>query len=152
MNNQWSKYRPLTKLDQLAETIMKTAFIMSENHHVIQSYVEHKGANFRIINRVGEQQYDILCRQINIEKTNYAFISKKDHEQGLRGDLYIGLVIFIDGQKPTKYLIPSTVWNNPGQLFTDNSVKHPEYGINLNSKTMKEFVENYALETQIGLI
>ena len=36
-NNQWSKYRPLTKLDQLAETIMKTAFIMLENHHVIQS-------------------------------------------------------------------------------------------------------------------
>lgn len=172
MNLNWSKYRPLTKLDQLAETIMKTAFIMSENHHVIQSYVEHKGANFRIINRVGDsfadsrrpqplasdeaseskREFDVLCRQINIEKTNYAFISKKDLEQGLRNDLYIGLVIFIDGQKPTKYLIPSTVWNNPGQLFTDSSVKHSEYGINLNSKTMKEFVENYAFESQIQYI
>ncbi len=47
---------------------------MSENHHLIQSYVEHKGANFRILNRVGESQFDVLCRQINIEKTNYAFI------------------------------------------------------------------------------
>ena len=146
MNNNWSKYRPLTKLDQLAETIMKTAFIMSENHHVIQSYVEHKGANFRVLNRVGEHQFDVLCKQINIEKTNYAFIPKKDLEQGLRDDLHIGLVIFTDGEKPRKYLFPSTVWSNPTQLFTD-SVR-PEYGINLHSSTFSELV-GYAFEEQI---
>jgi hypothetical protein len=48
MNNNWSQLRPLSKLDQLAETIMKSAFLMSENHHVIQSYLNHKGANFKI--------------------------------------------------------------------------------------------------------
>ncbi|MBL6448818.1 hypothetical protein JMN32_21075 [Fulvivirga sp. 29W222] len=119
--NQWSQFRPISKLDQLAETIMKTAFIMSEDHHVIQSYVEHKGANFRVVNRVGESEFDILCRQINIEKTNYTFITKSDLERGLR-DLWIGLVLFIDGQKPTKYLIPSVVWNEPNQLLA-NSVR-----------------------------
>ena len=160
MNNQWSKYRPLSKLDQLAETIIKTAFIMSKNHHLIQSYAEHKGANFRVINRVPssakatagrgeEREFDVLCRQINIEKTNYAFIPKKDLEQGLRDDLYIGLVIFIDGQKPTKYLFPSTVWNNPDQLFTDSSSRHYEYGISLNAKTMERFVSTYAFGKQI---
>lgn len=146
MNTQWSKYRPLTKLDQLAETIMKTAFIMSENHHVIQSYLEHKGANFRVLNRVGESQFDVLSKQINIEKTNYTFIPKKDLEQGLRDDLYIGLVIFIDGEKPRKYLFPGTVWNNPTKLFTD-SVR-PEYGINLHSSTFPELAQ-YAFEEQI---
>ena len=128
---------------------MKTAFIMSENHDVIQDYVEHKGANFRVLNRVGEQQFDILCRQVNIEKTNYTFIPKKDLEQGLRDDLYIGLVIFIDGEKPRKYLFPSTVWNTPNQMFSDSSVKYPEYGINLNSKTMVDFVSTYAFEKVI---
>lgn len=125
---------------------MKTAFIMSESHHVVQDYVEYKGADFRVLNRVGEQQFDILCRQVNIEKTNYTFIPKKDLEQGLRTDLFIGLVIFIDGEKPRKYLIPSTVWRNPNKLFTD-SVR-PEYGINIHSSTFPELAK-YAFEEQI---
>lgn len=33
---QWSKLRPLSKLDQLVETKIKTAFLLFENHHVIQ--------------------------------------------------------------------------------------------------------------------
>ena len=149
MNVNWSQLRPLSKLDQLAETIMKTAFLLSENHHVIQSYLNYKGAHFKVINRVGESEYDILCRQINIEKTNYAFVCKSDLERGLREDLWIGLVLFVDGQKPTQYLFPSTVWNEPNQLFTNSAVKNPEYGINLNQHTMKEFVEQYAFEKMI---
>lgn len=168
--NQWSQLRPLSKLDQLAVTIMKTAFLLSENHHVDQSYLNHKGAHFKVINRVpasaeasaGEggggdtsakakisegEGVDILCRQINIEKTNYAFISKSDLEQGLRDDLWIGLVLFIDGQKPTKYLFPSTVWNEPNQLFTDSSIKNPEYGISLNKNTIK-LLQEYSFKNQ----
>ncbi len=158
----WSQLRPLSKLDQLAETIMKTGFLLSENHNVIQSYLNHKGAHFKIINRVGEptsaealvgrQEYDILCRQINIEKTNYAFVSKSDLESGLRSDLWIGLVLFIDGQKPTKYLFPSTVWHEPNRLFTDTAVKNPEYGVNLNKHTMNDFMEKYAYEKVIQTI
>jgi len=67
----------------------------------------------------------------------------------LRDDLWIGLVLFVDGQKPTKYLFPSTVWNEPNQLFTESAIKNPEYGINLNAQTMKEFVEKYAFEKMI---
>ena len=145
--NTWSQLRPLSKLDQLAETIMKTAFLLSENHHVIQSYLNHKGAHFKVVNRVGEPEFDILCRQINIEKTNYAFVSKSDLERGLRDDLWIGLVLFVDDQKPTKYLFPSTVWNEPNQLFTDSAVKNPEYGINLNENTINELQE-YSFESQ----
>ena len=52
--NNWSQLRPLSKLDQLAETIMKSAFLLSQNHNVTQSYLNHNGANFRIHNRVGE--------------------------------------------------------------------------------------------------
>lgn len=150
--NNWSQLRPLSKLDQLAETIMKTGFLLSENHHVIQSYLNHKGAHFKVVNRVGESETDILCRQINIEKTNYAYVSKSDLETGLRDDLWIGLVVFIDGQKPTKFLFPSIVWNDPNQLFADSAVKNPEYGINLNQDTMKEFVQGYAFEKMIEKI
>ena len=71
-------------LDQLAETIKKTAFLLSENHHVISSYLYHK---------------DELCLCL-----------KSNLERGLRDDLWIKLVLFLDGEKPTKYLFPSTVW------------------------------------------
>ncbi len=57
----WSQLRPLSKLNQLANTIMKSAFLLSENHHVIQSFLNHKGANFKVHNRVGGQEFDILC-------------------------------------------------------------------------------------------
>ena len=131
MNSNWSELRPLSKLDQLAETIMKTAFLLStsvaaENHHVI------------------------LCRLINIEKTNYAFVSKSDLERGLRDDLWIGLVLFVDGQKPTKYLFPSTAWNEPNQLFSDSAVQNPEYGINLNKNTIMQLQESFSFEHQIN--
>lgn len=152
MSHNWSQLRPLSKLDQLAETIMKSAFLISENHNVIQSYLNHKGANFKIHNRVGEQEFEILCRQINIDKTNYAFITKSDLERGLRDDLWIGLVLFIDGEKPTKYLFPSTVWNEPNLLFTDSAVKHPEYGVNLNRGTIRMLNENFSFETRINEI
>lgn len=134
--NIWSQLRPLSKLDQLAETIMKSALLLSENHHVIQSYLNHYGAYFKVQNRVedsdsaakaGESKHtyaeasvpkrevDIPCCQINIDKTNYTLIRKADLERGLRNDLWIGLVLFIDGEKPTKYLFPSTIWNEPNQ-------------------------------------
>ena len=53
MSQEWSKLRPLSKLDQLAETIIKRAFILSKNHHVVQSYLNHDGAHFKVLNRVG---------------------------------------------------------------------------------------------------
>jgi hypothetical protein len=58
--NNWSQLRPLSMLDLLAETIMKTGFLLSENHHVIQSYLNQKGVHFNVINRVGESNNLLL--------------------------------------------------------------------------------------------
>ena len=144
----WSKLRPLSKLDQLAETIIKTAFIMSEDHQVITSYVEHKGANLRVANQKRVEEFEVLCRQICIDKTTYSFIPHNHLDRGLRSDLLIGLVLFVDEQKPVKYLLPSTVWQAPNQLFTNSAVKHAEYGISVNKKTFADLAE-YAFEKQI---
>lgn len=149
MKTNWSDLRPLSKLDQLAEIIIKTAFIMSEDHHMVTNYVEHKGADFRVLHRKAETEFDVLTRQINIEKTNYTFITKSNLEAGLRADLWIGLVLFINEQKPAKFLFPSTVWNEANQLFTDTSFKHSEYGISLNRHTINLLKEEYPFENQI---
>jgi hypothetical protein len=66
-------------------------------------------------------------------------------EKGLRFDLLIGLVMFVDNEKPVKYLFPSTVWETSNQLFTNSAVNHAEYGISVNRKTFAELSE-YAFE------
>lgn len=71
-------------------------------------------------------------------------------ENGLRDDLYIGLVIFIDDQKSTKYLIPSTIWNTPSLLFTESTDKYNEYGISLNRKSIQELQGNYSFDQLIS--
>jgi hypothetical protein len=39
--NSWPKLRSISKLDQLAETIIKSAFLLSEDQNVVTSYVDH---------------------------------------------------------------------------------------------------------------
>ena len=124
--------------------------------HVVNNEYSKKNS-FKVVKRVGgsfskpadiELEIDVICSQINIDKTNYTGIPKSYFENGLRDDLYVGLTIFIDDQKPTKYLIPSTVWNTSSLLFTE-SVKHNEYGISLNRKTIQELQGNYSFESMI---
>ncbi|MBB6328400.1 hypothetical protein FHS59_004043 [Algoriphagus iocasae] len=56
---QLSQFRPISKLDQLAENIIQMAFNISEDYHVIQGYNKNKKANFRILNNVGESEINI---------------------------------------------------------------------------------------------
>ena len=158
MSKSWSKLRPLSKLDQLAETIVKTAFILSEDYHVIASYLNHTGGNFKVEKKKREEgptssvgEFDVLCRQICVDRTTYTFIPHNHLELGLRPDLFIGLVLFVDEQKPVKYLFPSTVWLSPNQLFTNSSVQHNEYGISVNKKTYADLAE-YTFEKLIAKI
>ncbi|MFM7431674.1 MAG: hypothetical protein ACKO1F_17505 [Flammeovirgaceae bacterium] len=148
MVDTWSKLRPLSKLDELAETIIKTAFIMSYGHNVITSYLNHHGANFKVASLKRGEEFEVLCRQICADRTTYAFIPHNHLEKGLRPDLLIGLVLFVDGEKPVEYLFPSTVWQTPNQLFTNSAVNHAEYGISVNRKTFSDLGE-YAFEKQI---
>ncbi|MEQ9351456.1 MAG: hypothetical protein RJQ00_02625 [Vicingaceae bacterium] len=49
----------------------------AENHHVIQSYLNHKGAHFKVINRVGGE------REENIVQWTY-FPNCQSEGKGLR--------------------------------------------------------------------
>lgn len=120
---------------------------MSQNHNVIASYLNHYGAHFKIAS-LKRGEFEVLCRQICVDRTTYSFIPHNHLEKGLRSDLLIGLVMFVDGQKPVKYLFPSTVWKTPNQLFTNSAVNNAEYGVSVNRKTFTELAE-YAFEKQI---
>jgi hypothetical protein len=82
-----------------------------------------------------------LCRQICVDQNTYPFIPYNHRDKGLRSDLLIGLVLFVDDQKPVKYLFPSTVRRTPNQLFADSSAKLAEYGISANKKTVGDLAE-----------
>lgn len=148
MVEAWSKLRPISKLDQLAETIIKIAFITSQDYNVITSYLNHYGAHFKVANLKTGVEFEVLSRQICVERTTYSFVQHNHLEKGLRPDLLIGLVVFVDNEPPVKYLFPSTVWQTPNQLFTNSAVSHAEYGISVNRKTFAELGE-YAFEKQL---
>ena len=155
MKHEWSKLRPVSKLDQLAETFIRQQFILQSNFHIIQDYVNHKGANFRVAKikkRVGasrykpyeyEREFDVIIRQISLNKTNYASIPKSDLAMGLRDDLLVGLVLFFDNEEPGISLFTSTVWNKPSLLFTESTGRHQEYGLSINRRTTDELRDNY---------
>ncbi|MEL6561462.1 MAG: hypothetical protein AAFQ94_24955 [Bacteroidota bacterium] len=155
MKHDWSKLRPTSKLDQLAETLIRQQFILHSNFHIIQDYVNHKGANFRVAKikkRVGasrykpyeyEREFDVIVRQICVERTTYTSIPKGDLEMGLRDNLLVGLVFFSDDAEPRLTLFPSTVWNEPNLVFTDSSIRHSEYGISANPAVVIDFLDEY---------
>jgi hypothetical protein len=97
----------------------------------------------------GRSTISYAVKSISKKQTMHLYVPKANLERGLRDDLWIGLVLFVDGQKPTKYLFPSTVWQVPNQLFTDSAIKNQEYGISLNQHTIKMLVEKYAFENTI---
>ena len=164
MKHDWSKLRPVSKLDQLAETVVRQQFILHSDFHIIQDYINHKGANFRVAKikkRVGasrykpheyEREFDVLIRQISLNKTNYASIPKSDLEMGLRDDLLVGLVLFFDNEEPGISLFPSTVWNKPNLLYTESTGRHQEYGISINEKTIDELRDNYHFSVTVAKI
>jgi hypothetical protein len=58
----------------------------------------------------------------------------------LRDNLLLVVGIFLEGQSPQIYLIPSTVWLEPNSLFTskdyDGLKSKPEWGLNLSNKNV----------------
>jgi hypothetical protein len=111
-------------------------------------FIEVKPVLVKVKSKKTGAEFEVLCRQICVDRTTYSFIQHNHLEKGLRSDLLIGLVMFVDNEKPVEYLFPSTVWQTPNQLFTNSAVNHAEYGISVNRKTFAELSE-YTFEKQV---
>jgi len=69
---------------------------------------------------------------------NYIFFPKDKFN--LRENLLAAIVIFFEGKPPKIYLIPSTEWSKPNNLFVSRDYEgeksEPEWGLNLSRKNL----------------
>ena len=86
----------------------------------------------------------------SIRRTGYVYMQKEKFE--LSSDLYLALVILDEGNEPKLFLIPSTIWNTPNELFVDHNYEggksKPEWGLNLSRKNM-HLLEEYSFSKML---
>jgi hypothetical protein len=124
---------------------------------VYTTEVDNKGIDF-VVRSSNGRYFDIQVKSVRSPSTSYVFISKEGewHEEKLRENLYLALVIITDYQAPKLYLIPSTAWKQESDILKSNGegengrkkYSKPEWGINLSEKNMSHLAE-FEVENQV---
>lgn len=122
------------------------------------SDVDNKAIDFVV--RLDNSKYiDIQVKTIRLKKSSYVFVTKKSWAENemSRANLYLALVILKEDQYPESYLIPSSAWLQPDELFCDRKyqekgLKSPdEWGLNISTKNM-HLLDAYKLEKQVEIL
>lgn len=133
-NLKWSKLNHL-QLGRYAEYFTKMEFT-SYGYDVYTSEVDDHGIDFVAQNPITKELFYVQVK--SVRKHNYTYL-KKD-KVTLNKNFLICLIYFTDDKLPDLYIFPSTVWQNPNDVFVDreyNGIKYkskPEWGINYSQK------------------
>lgn len=138
----WSKLTHL-QIGRYAEYYTKMEFTACD-FDVYTAEVDDKGIDFVV--RTGiDAYYDVQVK--SSRALNYIFIRKSHFAP--RKNLLAAVVLFLDGQPPDLFLIPSTAWLRPHGPLVDRTytgrATPPEWGLNLSKKTMP-LMEEYRFE------
>ena len=129
------------QLGQYAEYFVKMEFTL-HGLSVFTAEVDDRGIDFVIRTPSGEH-YDVQVKSSC--RGNYVFMQKDKFPLGER--LLLALVLFTDGEPPELFLIPSTAWLKPNELFKDREYEgkksKPEWGLEL-AKKHRPLLEQYA--------
>ncbi len=122
------------QLGRYAEYFVKMEFTLA-GFDVYTSEVDEKGIDF-IIRKDKDRYYDIQVK--SVRGLNYIFFPKDKFN--LRENLLAAIVVFFEGKPPKIYLIPSTEWSKPNNLFVSRDYEggksEPEWGLNLSRKNL----------------
>lgn len=133
-NLKWSKLNHL-QLGRYAEYFTKMEFT-SYGYDVYTSEVDDHGIDFVAQNPITKELFYVQVK--SVRKHNYTYL-KKDRVT-LNKNFLVCLIYFTDDKLPDLYIFPSTVWENPNDVFVDreyNGIKYkskPEWGINYSQK------------------
>lgn len=133
-NLKWSKLNHL-QLGRYAEYFTKMEFT-SYGYDVYTSEVDDHGIDFVAQNPTTKELFYVQVK--SVRKHNYTYL-KKDRVT-LNKNFLVCLIYFTDDKLPDLYIFPSTVWENPNDVFVDreyNGIKYkskPEWGINYSQK------------------
>ncbi|ADN10093.1 hypothetical protein [Sulfurimonas autotrophica] len=117
-----------------SEYFVKMEFTMY-GFQVYSTEVDDRGIDF--VTRFENNSF-LTIQVKSIRKSGYVFMQKDKFK--LSSDLYLVLAILDEHQAPKIYIIPSTEWKTPNELFVDRDYEgkqsKPEYGLNLSKKNM----------------
>ena len=134
-NTEWSKLNNL-QLGRYAELYAKMEFL-SYGFDVYPAEVDDHGVDLLIKTEKGTY-YEVQVK--SVYKSKYVILKNESRRY------LVCLMIFIDGQLPKMYLIPTSAWKTcTSKLFVDRPY---EYGINVNDKNLAE-LEIYRFDKMI---
>lgn len=117
---------------------------------VYQTEVDDRGVDF--VARYKRGRF-IEVQVKSIRSTNYVFMHKTKFP--IHVDNYLALASLLEGQPPQLFLIPSTAWASPNNMFVDRNYdglkSKPEWGLVLSEKRLKE-LDQYNFEKTVNEI
>ncbi len=144
----WRRLNHL-QLGRYAEYLIKMELTLY-GLDIYTAEVDDKGIDFVVRNDAG-QYFDIQVK--SIRGMNYIFLPKKKFQ--LRDNLLAAVVIFIQGEPPRLFLIPSGAWDQPNELLVDRKYEgkksDPEWGINISQRNLAS-LEKFSLEKVVKKI
>jgi hypothetical protein len=131
-----------------AEYFVKMELTM-HGFEVYSTEVDDRGIDF--VARRGSGPF-IEIQVKSLRAMGYAFMQKSKFP--IRPSTHLALSLFTEGHEPKLFLIPSTVWRTPNQMFVDRNYdkegqkSKPEWGVNVSARNMPELAR-YAFESTI---
>jgi hypothetical protein len=143
----WSRLNHL-RVGRYAEYFVKMAFTHA-GLDVYSAEVDDKGIDF-VIRRDARTYFDVQVK--SIRGLNYVFFPKDKFK--VAENLWAAVVVYLDGERPRLFLIPSQTWMTPSALFVDREYgsgkkSKPEWGLNLSTKNLP-LLEPFSFDEQVG--
>lgn len=144
---QWSSLNT-QQVGTFFEYFMKMELTMF-GFEVFTSEVDDRGIDF-IARRPGGRFLEVQAKALRAP--GYVFLRKAHFKPS--ETRYVALGMLLEGKAPNAYLIPSTVWESPNQIFVSrdydkpDQTSEPEWGINVSAKNLLE-LQQFALEPML---
>lgn len=152
-NLTWSR-KELTrqKLGTFCEYYAKMA-LASYGLSIYTSEVDDHGIDFVAESKNGFLKFQV--KAIRTATTSYVYMPE-EHFNIEDEDLFLFLVLLVDGEHPDTYVIPASTWKKESKLFVyhaayEGKKSNSEYALNLSGKNMPELVP-FRLEKMIPVV
>ena len=145
----WSRLTHLQR-GRYAEYYAKMEFT-SYGYEVYSSEVDDHGVDF-VVKAPSNQFLEVQVK--SLMGNGYIFISESKMPT-LSDSRLICYIRFEDGKDPSIFIIPSTVWNLPNEVFVyrkydkPGQTSEPEWGINISNKNF-HIIEQYRASEFFG--
>lgn len=145
---EWSRLNT-QQVGAYAEYFVKMELTMY-GFQVFQTEVDDRGIDF--VARYDDQGF--IEVQVKSLRANGYIFARKEHFS-LRANLFMAVVLFIEGKVPSIFFIPAMAWRTPTALFVsrdyDGLKSKPEWGLNVSQKNMPA-LEQYRLENIVASV